>query len=77
MKKATEYLWAGLNLGCFAVVAIWPQNTQDAVVLMHSRKIGDPQPWCVEHRGSGCYFRSAGEAMNYCERRAFKMEAAL
>ena len=70
-------MWAGLELGRFAVVAIWPQNAWDAVVLMHSRKIGDPLPWCLEYRGSGYYFGTAGEAMNYCERRGFKMGAVL
>ena len=77
MKKAMEYLWTGLDLGRFAVVAIWPQNARDAVVLMRSRKTSDPQPWCLEYRGSGYYFGTAGEAMEYCERRGFKMEAAL
>lgn len=75
MKKLTDYLWDGLAIDRFAVVAIWPQNVQEAVILMRSRyPVDDPVPWCVEYRGNGKYFRTVDEAISYCESRGFKME---
>ena len=75
MKRLTDYLWDGLNLDRFAVVAIWPQNAREAAILMRSQyPAADPAPWCVEYRGSGRYFKTAGEAMDYSAARGFKME---
>ncbi len=75
MKKLTDYLWDGLINDRFAVVAIWTQNTWEAVILMRSRyPANDPAPWCVEYRGSGKYFKTVDEAISYCESRGFKME---
>lgn len=70
-----KYLHEGLDLDRFAVVAIWPQTARRVVILMRSRyPADDPVPWCVQYRGSGYYFKSQGEAVNYCEKRGFRME---
>lgn len=70
-----KFLWDDLKLDRFAVVAIWPQNGSEAVILMRSRwPADDPTPWCVAYRGGGHYFATAAEAFAYCENRDFKME---
>lgn len=73
-----KYLWDGLNLDRFAVIAIWPQSKEEVVILMRSRwPDDDPAPWCVQYRGNGHYFASAHEALEYCAGRKFKSEAYL
>lgn len=70
-----KFLWDGLNLKRFAVVAIWPQNKSEAVILMRSRwPADDPTPWCVEYHAGGHYFATVAEAFAYCGDRKFKME---
>ena len=78
MKRLETYVWPGLNLDRFAVVAIWPQNTRDAAILMRSRyPANDPAPWCVEYHGGGRYFKTVEEAFAYCEKRKFRMEVPM
>jgi len=71
-----KYLHKGLNLKRFSVVAIWPQPNEKkyAVLLMQSRDIDDPAPWCVHYRGNGSYFATVQEAVDYCTGRSFRME---
>lgn len=70
-----RFLWKGLDLDRFEIVAIWPQNKTDAVILMRSRwREEDLVPWCVQFRGQGRYFWTAGEAIDYCVGRGFKLE---
>ncbi len=70
-----KFLWDGLNLDRFAVVAIWPQNRSEAVILMWSRwPVDDPAPWCVAYRGASHYFVTLAEAFSYCGDRKFKAE---
>ena len=74
-----KYLHKGLNLERFSVVAIWPQPGEKkyAVLLMLSRDIDDPAPWCVQYRGNGHYFSTVQEAFNYCVERRFRLEATV
>lgn len=75
MKDMRGYLWEGLNLRDFAVVAIWPQNAKEAVVLMRRRGGAlESYPWCIEYRGSGHYFQTLDAAMEYCTDRNFVQE---
>lgn len=75
MKKLQSYVWAGLDTARFAVVAIWPQNANEAVILLQERgKPPEMKPWSVQWRGNGHYFRTIGEALEYCDIRKFKQE---
>ena len=70
-----KFLPTELNYERFAVIAVWPQNKSEAVILMRSRyPENDPTPWSVQYRGSGYYFPTADEAFEFCKRRRFKTE---
>lgn len=78
MKDLRNYAWAGLDLKRCAVVAIWPQNAREAVILMRAR--GEPPeryPWSVQWRGNGHYFQTIGGALEYCDSRKFKQEVPM
>lgn len=63
-----RYLWKGLDLERFEVLAIVPQSNGHATVIMHEVAEG-PMPWCVEYRGCGRYFASMEALRDYCQKR--------
>lgn len=78
MRNLQSYVRADLNTTRFAVVAIWPQNVNEAVILFRER--GKPQemkPWSVQWRGNGHYFQTINEALAYCDSRGFKQEVPM
>ncbi len=78
MMDLQKYLHGGFNLKRFAVVAIWPQNKKEAVILFRERGVPPGRrPWSIQWRGNGHYFQMIGEALEYCDKRKFRQEMPL
>ena len=72
-EYAEKAVWDGLNLARFDVIGCLKSlksrkggsRHRDAVLLMKSRDINDPAPWCAEYRGSGKYFSRFSDMADY------------
>lgn len=60
----SRYLWKGLDLKRYSVVKIVPQDEHNAVIIMFSNDPNDPH-WCMEYMGSGHYFDTIDQLLDY------------
>lgn len=67
-KELSRYLWKGLNYDRYFVVKIIPQDEENAVIVMCSKDKEDPH-WCLEYMGSGKYFDTVIELIEYYKSR--------
>lgn len=58
----------------FITVARWKQKHGEEVLFRKDR-LKTPLRWCVQYRGCGHYFATPGEAIEYCEKRKFNIDA--
>ena len=70
-KDLSRYLWEGLNYDRYEVIRIIPQNRDHAVIVMRCRDEGDHH-WCLQYCGSGHYFDTAQQLMDYYRSRKFR-----
>lgn len=63
-EDLSRYLWKGLDLERYSVFKIIPQDEDNAAIIMYCNDKDNPH-WCVEYLGSGHYFSTFGELVNY------------
>lgn len=63
-----KYLWDGLDLDQYDVFSILPQDNMFAAIIMRDKE-PRPYPWVAEFRGSGFYFQTYKQIMDYCKKR--------
>lgn len=71
-RKAEDYLWEGLDLKNFEVIGIHPQTQDRAVIIMYDKRADSKKRWCLQFRGSGRYFETAEEALDYFRSRGWR-----
>ena len=74
-KEYQEQLKKGLDLVNFDVFRILPQKPTVAAVILRSKQPDREHLWCVQHLGTGHYFSSYAEAVDYCKNRRWNHPA--
>ncbi len=68
-QEQEKYLWNGLDLENFEVIQVLPQSKNIAAIIMRCKHPDWGKLWCIEHRGTGRYFDTYGQMLNYCAAR--------
>ena len=68
-KEYQQQLKKGLDLVNFDVFRILPQKPNVAAVILRSKHPDREHLWCVQYLGTGHYFSSYAEAVDYCKNR--------
>lgn len=66
-----QYLWDGLDLENYDIIGIHPQTTGQAVIIMRDNREDSLRPWCLQYRGTGRYFETAEDAIQYFKSRGW------
>lgn len=74
-KEYQQQLKKGLDLVNFDVFRILPQKPNVAAVILRSKHPDREHLWCVQHLGTGHYFSSYAEAVDYCKNRRWNYPA--
>lgn len=64
-----KHLRKSLDLENFEVIRIISLAGLHPVVVMRDKRADAKAHWCIQHRGSGYYFRTLKEVTNYCVKR--------
>ena len=68
-KEYQQQLKKGLDLVNFEVFRILPQKPNVAAVILRSKQPDREHLWCVQHLGTGWYFDTYAQAVDYCKNR--------
>ena len=74
-KEYQQQLKKGLDLVNFDVFRILPQKPNVAAVILRSKHPDREHLWCVQYLGTGHYFSSYAEAVDYCKNRRWNYPA--
>ena len=74
-KEYQQHLKKGLDLVNFDVFRILPQKPNVAAVILRSKQPDREHLWCVQHLGTGWYFDTYAQAVDYCKNRRWNNPA--
>ena len=74
-KAYQQQLKKGLDLVNFDVFRILPQKPNVAAVILRSKQPDREHLWCVQHLGTGWYFDTYAQAVDYCKNRRWNNPA--
>ena len=74
-KEYQQQLKKGLDLVNFDVFRILPQKPNVAAVILRSKQPDREHLWCVQHLGTGWYFDTYAQAVDYCKNRRWNHPA--
>ena len=74
-KAYQQQLKKGLDLVNFDVFRILPQKPNVAAVILRSKQPNREHLWCVQHLGTGWYFNTYAQAVDYCKNRRWNYPA--
>lgn len=68
-RRLTKYVWKGLDTINFDVIRIIPLDSLNAIIIMRDKRPWSKNLWCVQHYGSGHYFKTRKQMEEYCNSR--------
>ena len=68
-QEQEKHLWNGLDLENFEVIHVLPQSDDHAAIIMRSKSSDWGKLWCIQHRGTGRYFNTYAQMLDYCAAR--------
>ena len=68
-QEQKKYLWIGLDLDNFEVFQVLPQSSNEAAIIMRCKHPDWGKLWCIEHLGTGQYFDTYAQMLDYCAAR--------
>ena len=74
-KAYQQQLKKGLDLVNFDIFRILPQKPNVAAVILRSKQPNREHLWCVQHLGTGWYFNTYAQAVDYCKNRRWNNPA--
>jgi len=69
VNQLPKDLKKSLDLMNFEIIKIISPKNRYPVIIMRDKRKDAKDHWCVQHQGSGYYFRTLKEVKDYCKTR--------